>query len=530
MPPLRCQRESLCCALVVNSQRVIPVSIGFEFTGRMSVLGSSYVHDLTPFPSEMVPSLRNVGYTLKTALADIVDNSISANAKHIDIFFAWASRQSFISIADDGDGMTEDRLLEAMRLGRDPQQARQLSDLGRFGFGLKMASWSQCRSFTVRSKTADGSAATLRWDMDHMLATNRWEALSDPRSGGEERLSGNTRYLTGTMVLWEELDVPAQVGSLSASHAFWAATEEVEKHLSMTFHRFLERKAIKITLNGREIKPWDPLMTGHPNRRSTFKEYIRKSGRCVIFEGHVLPVKRLLTEEEFKDAAGPGGWNASQGFYVYRGDRLIIGGGWLGLGKGSREWKPESAFKTIRISLDITNAADLDWGLDLLKSTAKPPVAFRARIVQLADHVRRWGRTLSTTGSKPAADASVEDGLWKRRDTGAASRFKINRRHELVKEALAQAKDAAPAVRKLLDYLDETAPMQPVTTAVAQPVQLSPDDQALIQLARTIYYTLKKSGGVSDMEARRRLLAMPEFASRSDLAEAGIAQTRATET
>ncbi|WP_170975702.1 ATP-binding protein [Rhizobium sp. FY34] len=493
-------------------------------------MGSSETHDLTPSPSEMLLSLRNVGYTLQTAVADIVDNSISANASRIDIDFNWSGKQSFISISDNGNGMSEDRLLEAMRLGRNPQDLRQLSDLGRFGLGLKMASWSQCRSFTVRSRLEDGSRATLRWDIDHMLATDRWEALSDPRVGSEQLLSSDNQYPTGTVVLWEALDVLDQTGTLSASHLFWEATERVEKHLAMTFHRFIERKIIKITVNGMEVKPWDPLMSGNPYRSSFPKDYIRKGGRCVIFEGHVLPRKSQLTEQEYKDAAGPDDWNASQGFYVYRGDRLVIGGGWLGLGKGSNQWKAETAFKTIRISLDITNAADLDWSLDLLKSTATPPAPFRARIVQLADHIRRTGKALSSSERKKRKATEGDDALWKRRDTGATSQFKINRDHEIVKEALAEAKNS-PSVKRLLDLLDKTAPIQPITAAVAPPpVQLSPEDQKLVQLARTISYTLKRTGGVGDAEILRRLLAMPEFLSRPDLAETGIAQARATET
>ncbi|MBB1247689.1 ATP-binding protein [Rhizobium sp. G21] len=198
-------------------------------------MGSNETHDLTPSPSAMLLSLRNVGYTLQTALADIVDNSISANASRIDIGFNWSGKQSFISVSDNGDGMSEDRLLEAMRLGRNPQDPRQLSDLGRFGLGLKMASWSQCRSFTVRSRLDDGSRATLRWDIDHMLATDRWEALSDPRPGSEQLLLADSHYSTGTVVLWEALDVLDQSGILSASHVFWEATERVEKHLAMTF-------------------------------------------------------------------------------------------------------------------------------------------------------------------------------------------------------------------------------------------------------------------------------------------------------
>ncbi|MFF0923210.1 ATP-binding protein [Rhizobium leguminosarum] len=507
------------------------MSIEIEATGWAVVLERSEAHDLTPFPNEMAPSLRSLGYTLRTALADLVDNSIAAASNQIDISFVWQSTRSCISITDNGHGMSEERLWEAMRLGKDPTQLRETTDLGRFGLGLKTASWSQCRCFTVRTKTQFGSTATSRWDYDHILSTNKWEALSDPRSGSEHLLSPLDRYSAGTIILWEDLDALANAGDLSAADAFWAAAEIVERHLSMTFHRFLERRVLKITMNGRPIKQWDPLLSGNPRRYSTIKEYIPDGmGHTLIFEGHILPSKKDMRDLEYEEAGGPFGWMASQGFYLYRQDRLILGGGWLGLQKGTREWKPEAAFKAIRISLDITNAADLDWGLDLMKSTARPPETYRPRILLLADHLRRMGRTMSTAEGKSQSHEVIEDGLWRRKDTGAATRFTINRQHILVRDALAQAKEGASSVRKLLDFIDRTAPMRPITVGVTkETAELSPEDQAQIQLARTIYYSLTKGGGVSDAEALRRLLEMPQFASRPDLAEAGITQARTGE-
>lgn len=102
--------------------------------------------NLSPRPSALLESLRSIGYTLETALADIIDNSITANSSSISVRFAWNNGDPWIAIIDDGDGMSNDELINAMRFGsRNPVEKRAKNDLGRFGLGMKTASISQCR-------------------------------------------------------------------------------------------------------------------------------------------------------------------------------------------------------------------------------------------------------------------------------------------------------------------------------------------------------------------------------------------------
>ena len=106
-----------------------------------------------PKASAMIESLRGLGYTTATALADIIDNSIAASASNINITFIWLGTKSIISILDNGNGMTESELDKGMRLGEiNPLENREPTDLGRFGLGLKTASFSQCRRLTVASR------------------------------------------------------------------------------------------------------------------------------------------------------------------------------------------------------------------------------------------------------------------------------------------------------------------------------------------------------------------------------------------
>src|SRR5579872_5411751 len=120
---------------------------------------------VAPDASAMIESLRAFGYDLPTAIADLIDNSISAGAKNVWLNFRWNGPDSFISVADDGCGMSRTTLINAMRAGsRSPLDPRTPADLGRFGLGLKTASFSQCRRLTVASKEKKNSTCIRRWD------------------------------------------------------------------------------------------------------------------------------------------------------------------------------------------------------------------------------------------------------------------------------------------------------------------------------------------------------------------------------
>ncbi|MCK4790053.1 MAG: ATP-binding protein, partial [Desulfobacteraceae bacterium] len=112
----------------------------------------SNVEIAEPHAGAMIESLRAFGYDLRTATADLIDNSVFAEAKNVWIYFHWNGADSFIRITDDGWGMSEGDLYEAMRPGsKSPLELRKPSDLGRFGLGMKTASFSQCRRLTVVS-------------------------------------------------------------------------------------------------------------------------------------------------------------------------------------------------------------------------------------------------------------------------------------------------------------------------------------------------------------------------------------------
>lgn len=166
-----------------------------------------------PDAAAMTEALRAFGYDLSTAIADILDNSISAKAKKIDVQFHWAGARSWIRISDDGNGMDADELKAAMRLrSRNPREERAAADLGRFGLGLKTASFSQCRRLTVRSKKRGRTSTTRCWDLDYIEAEKTWALIEGAHpdtteaSFTQQVAEFDGEDSSGTVVMWEKLD------------------------------------------------------------------------------------------------------------------------------------------------------------------------------------------------------------------------------------------------------------------------------------------------------------------------------------
>lgn len=213
-----------------------------------------------PGAAAMIETFRAIGYSLETAVADIVDNSISASARNVWINRIWEGGDSIITIRDDGHGMSGDEIIQAMRPGaQNPLEERSATDLGRFGLGLKTASFSQCRTLTVMSKTQGQSPEFWTWSLDHVAQCDRWELVHWLPEGFEHELDD---LASGTIVIWTDPDriIPAatKAENENAKRKFSEAFDRVKKHLSMTFHRFLEAKSVAIHWGGHEIDPWNP--------------------------------------------------------------------------------------------------------------------------------------------------------------------------------------------------------------------------------------------------------------------------------
>jgi hypothetical protein len=472
-----------------------------------------------PKATAMLESLRGLGYSVETALADIVDNSISAGSSMIDVNFDWDGPRSRISILDDGDGMCDAVLEQAMRLGAsNPLEQRGYNDLGRFGLGLKTASFSKCRRLTVASKR-DGLISCLRWDLDEIAvdSSDEWYMLEGPSDGSEAFFDPLTKQHKGTLVLWENLDRIVASGYIKQN--FLDLIDRVEKHFEMVFHRYIEgpNPDLKITINGKLIHAWDPFLMGHVSKPWITPAIKHPSGNVSV-ECHVLPHKDMLTKKEYETASGPVGWTSQQGFYIYRNKRMLLSGSWLGLGKG-RSWHKEEAYRLARIKLDITNAVDLEWNINILKSTARPPVILREWLLRYAEETRfrarktfawRGGAGRSTT-TKSIAQA------WRLEEFSGGTRYRIDRSHPLVSSVIQFNNINADEMEVMLKVLETTVPVQRIWLDTADHKETprtnfdGESDEKIRSVMLMMFKSLVNNKKMSIEAARNKLLRVEPF-------------------
>lgn len=418
--------------------------------------------NVPPKASAMIEALRGLGYTAASALADLVDNSIAARAGDVAIMFFWDGPASRIAVLDNGDGMGDSELERAMRLGeRSPLHVRSAHDLGRFGLGLKTAAFSQCRRLTVASRK-DGDTHCLRWDLDVLAASEDggWYLLEGAASGSEAILDHLNAFPSGTLVLWEVLDRIVSPGF--AEQDFLDLMDRIEGHLAMVFHRYLGglRPRLRLTINGRPVSPWDPFLSSHPATWSSPVDRLAVDSGGVEVQCYVLPHRDRLSAQDYLSAAGPDGWTAQQGFYVYRNERLLVAGNWLGLGQ-TRPWTKEEAHRLARIRLDIPNTADAEWKIDIRKSTAHPPRGARSRLTRLAEDIRERARRVFAHRGQivPAAGVQLAQ-AWRAEHFRGGMRYRIDVNHPAVKAVLDDARDLAPQITAMLRVIEETIPVQ----------------------------------------------------------------------
>ena len=488
-------------------------------------------HDLvSPSAAALIEAMRALGYSLQTAVADIVDNSISAGARHISVSLNWTDGRATVSILDDGRGMDRDTLINAMRPGSlNPLDARARGDLGRFGMGLKTASFSQCRCLTVATRAAKGVVEIRRWDLDHVAATGEWQLLRTFQPGSEKQGNVLEGMAHGTLVTWERLDrLTGSVGDDPASQQrartqFLGQIRRVEQHLGMTFHGFLagqhaDQHKVVMKINGQPVVPWDPLLSDQEIIEQQPEEWLRLDGQDIRVQGTVLPHHSRLEGEALKMVEGPRGWNSQQGFHVYRDGRLLVAGGWLGLGM-----ERDDRFRLARIRIDLPSSLDRQWGVDIRKSRVTVPPALRDGLRHIASLTRERALRVYRHRAKLLAPRRADEprSLWNVQNTATGYHHGIDRSHPLV-QALWGVPGARPVLDALLHLIEETLPVERIwlTEATrdqaAMPPAGSADLQALGQLMGKVHAVFVATGCTSQ-EALLLARSMEPFCQHPDL-------------
>lgn len=473
-----------------------------------------------PGATELFESLRAFGYDLPTAIADVIDNSITAEARNIWIDLHWDGPASRITVRDDGKGMTEAQLVEAMRPGSSsPVADREKNDLGRFGLGMKTASISQCRCLTVLTKMKGGSPAVRRWDLDYLasLETKEWRLLKGDGLLTAEDIAPLDGQASGTTLFWDRLDTlvgNAEADDEVAQKHFRERAELLRDHLAMVFHRFLKgRGAITIHINGRSVAPWDPFMEHHDAVERLSDEPFGD----VKVKAHILPHHSRISTEEHSAAAGPNGWNAHQGFYIYRNRRLLVAGDWLELGM-----QKEEHFKLARIRIDLPNSEDLAWQIDVKKSRARPPASFRRDLKRIAKVARARASEIYRHRGKLLQRKVTDERafLWKHMTKHGKTFYKINRDHPLVSQVIESSDDRA-ALKALLSLIEQTvpAPLIAINNAESPDSFGAPfeDSRSDLRKAMSAVFEAMVDGGAKRSDAARALLGMEPFNQYPDL-------------
>jgi hypothetical protein len=446
------------------------------------------MQEVVPQAGILIESMRDIGYSLGTALADIVDNAISANATIIQILTNPGHGEQSLAILDDGIGMSENELVMAMRPGsKNPLEPRAAKDLGRFGLGLKTASFSQCRKLTVMSRK-DGKTSCARWDLDKVALTNKWmiELLADV-SGvpWADRLSSS-----GTLVVWQNLDRLMEEGSKDGQTDFAPKVDEAADHLSLVFHRFLAKekgaRKVHIMLNGRDLKPFDPFNSSHAATQLGPKEIVKCVHGEVVIQSFTLP-HHSKDPDNWELYGGKAGYLKNQGFYVYREKRLIIHGTWFGLAKQSE------LTKLSRVRIDIPNGMDSEWKIDVKKASAQPPATVRKALRRVIEKICETSRRVyQSKGHILANDSQFP--LWHRLQKQNEISYSLNGDHPAFVDFSNQlSEDLRVRFKKILQIASFSLPI----SAIYADVGSSPNDvrgavpppDTLIFLAKSIYRT-----------------------------------------
>ena len=473
--------------------------------------------EVTPYAPAFIESMRAVGYSLESAVADLVDNSISAKATSVRIQFRPFDNP-YVAIIDNGEGMLADELTEAMRHGgRSPMETRLPHDLGRFGLGLKTASLSQCRKLTVVSYK-NGALAARCWDLDLVAERKAWILrLADHHEEIIElpHVDELIEQGRGTVVLWQDLDRLA-AGEASVESALGSKMDQVREHLAITFHRYLAGEPglirLNVEINNNPVSPIDIFLASHKATQQLNRDAFSVQGHEIRVQPFILPHISKLSAADLKLAGGEEGLRRNQGFYIYRNRRLIIHGTWFRLARA------EELTKLARVRVDIPNALDHLWTLDIKKSSAHPPEIVRRNLGRTVDRIAEGSRqTYKFRGRKTQRDGIIH--AWNRIQGRDGISYNINREHPVV-AALSESldDDQRQLFRCVLDTIESTYPADSLYADMASDRPRVIDEQDLASLRELALQVLDAA---RNLRGRNTLLGIlhtiEPFSSYADL-------------
>jgi hypothetical protein len=405
-----------------------------------------------------------------------------------------------------------DDILVAMRLGsRSPLEERGPADLGRFGLGLKTASFSQCRRLTLVSRKNGRTSAAI-WDFERVAETDKW--LVEIPDKPETIPWANRLGESGTLVLWEHLDRVMQDGSNDALAHFTKRMDEARSHLELVFHRFFAtvpgHRKVQMFLNERPLESFDPFHSNHPATDMGPVERIKVGAHEVTVQTFTLPHHKKVTPDEWERYAGPAGYVKNQGFYVYRQRRLIIHGTWFGLARQTE------LTKLARVRIDMPNGLDADWKIDVKKASAQPPYQVRDRLRRIIDTLgANSKRVFTRKGQRLLSDNRLP--VWGRIQDKGEITYRINPDYPMVAEFASRLPEGLRTdFFHVLEVAGSALPMDALFADLgSSPGEVAGNatsDEALLQALQAAVKRLK-DGKVSLAEIKEMLHFVDPFRS-----------------
>ena len=441
---------------------------------------SSQVINLSPPASALIQSLRSIGYDLKSAVADIVDNSIAADSCNISINLSLDNEENLILImGDDGDGMSPIELKQAMTLGsQNPLNIRKTDDLGRFGMGLKTASFSQCQSLTVITKKNDELTGAT-WDLEHVTKTNAWELFWLNKKEIGRYLEEKKIFIkgSGTYVIWENCDNIHQ-GEVSVDYLQSLIGDESKKlyeHLALVFHKFIDKpfSPIKLLLNGRAVIAKDPFVVQKKHKdiasSITYQNEYPLNGESVSVKGYLLPHQTKLNNSQLNAICLDGDFFNGQGFYIYRADRLIVWGNWF------RILPKTQQNKLARIEVNIPNTLDNLWRLDIKKAKVELPKDLRVMLKQSVEKIVK--KSNRVYDRRPSIKRPNSQSLWERTINQSERKieYRIDKNNPLYLKLLDNFSDhQISQIKQLIKLIEIMLPVQMMSNDIASSYALEP--------------------------------------------------------
>lgn len=488
-----------------------------ESLNTASVNKTQTYESLIPDPKNLIHALRDIGYSLETALADIIDNSITAEASEVNIYISFNLDNSYIAIIDNGNGMNGDELRNAMSLGSfDPLALRNQKDLGRFGLGLKTASFSQCSNLTVASRQ-ENKIVSRCWDLDHVTATKSWEVAVYDEEKIMQLPKIDSLPTHGTMVLWEKLDKLIDTSSRrNPEDIFLEKIDMAREHLGLVFHRYLSGEAglkkLSININGDPIVPFNPFEGAGKHFPEEVIEKIR-------IQAYLLPHQNKTTVEKYKHLAGKDGYVKSQGFYVYRNSRLMIHGTWFRLAKQTE------ATKLARVKIDLPNSEDFAWSIDVKKSRATPPESIRFELKRTIEKIMASStRVYKSRGARISKQGYIP--VWSEYHQHNEKSYRINYENPMIESLLSSLdKNNNIKVKEIFSIIESTLPIDSIFSDLAtEPEnvkQNSVTDEQLLRHAEE-YWSLMIAIGDSIDEISKKFKQTEPFSKFEDFCESFI--------